>query len=184
MLEFIGAVVIILLGMVSYSSGITLAAKRREYELGVLDLISVFVLWVILFSVREGLARIPELALTIVLGLIFGYIIGAIRFSRQDTAKIIPKSELPEHAREKIERGESLSLFRRIWQRWVDFSGRMGNIQGRLLMGFFYFLVVTPFGLLYRLFADPLGIKKTPSSSNWGAKEPTDLTIEASREQG
>jgi hypothetical protein len=60
----------------------------------------------------------------------------------------------------------------------------MGNVQGRFLMGFFYFIIVTPFGLGFRIFTDTLGIKKAPKGSGWTEKEPLGATLEEAQEQG
>jgi hypothetical protein len=184
MLELFGALVLILLTMVSYASGITLAARRREYPTAVLDLIVVAGLWVLMFWLRPQLDRLPLLAVTVSLGVIVGIIIGAIRLAGHDEARVLPKSELPEHAQEKVVTAVPTNIFKRGWQRWGNFSERMGNIQGRLLMGFFYFIIVTPFGLVAHIFTDPLHIKKSPPHSNWHPKESTDLTLEAAQEQG
>ncbi|MBD0321263.1 MAG: hypothetical protein ICV87_13060, partial [Gemmatimonadetes bacterium] len=37
------------------------------------------------------------------------------------------------------------------WSAWKRFGARMGNFQGRMMMGIFYFLVLTPFALLSRM---------------------------------
>jgi len=184
MFEIIGAVVLILLTMVTYASGITLAARRREYPVAVLDLVAVAGLWVVLFWLRPQLSRPFLLVATIVSGVLVGYAVGAIRLAGHDEAKELPKSELPEHAREKVATTMSPNLLKRVWSRWSDFSGRMGNVQGRLLMGFFYFFIVTPFGLVGRLLIDTLAIKKPPAHSNWHPKEIADLTLETAKEQG
>jgi heme A synthase len=184
MLEIISTIVLMLLAMVSYASGITLAAKRREYPVAVVDLMVVVGLWLVLFWLRPQLTRLPLLGATILLGMLVGYIVGAMRLAGYDEAKELPKSELPEHARERGETAVPTSLFRRAWHRWNDFAGRMGNVQGRLLMGFFYFFIVTPFGLGVRLLSDPLAIKKLPTDSNWKPKEATELNLDAAKEQG
>jgi hypothetical protein len=185
MLELLSVIVLILLTMVSYASGITLAANRREYPTAVLDLLIVAVLWLALFWLRPQLDRLPLLAVTIGLGVVVGYLVGAVRLAGYKDAHVLPSSELPEHAREKVaDTAVPHNIFKRGWQRWNNFAGRMGNVQGRLLMGFFYFIVVTPFGLGTRLFSDPLAVKKPPPRSNWHPKESTDLTLEAAQEQG
>ncbi|MCL4263656.1 MAG: hypothetical protein KJ069_10595 [Anaerolineae bacterium] len=186
MLELLSIIVLILLTMVSYASGVTLAANRREYPTAVLDLLIVAVLWLILFWLRPQVDRLPLLAVTIGLGVVVGYLGGAVRLAGRKDVHVLPASELPEHAREKV--GDTAvpphNIFKRGWRRWSDFAGRMGDVQGRLLMGFFYFVVVTPFGLGMRLLSDPLAIKKSPPHSNWHPKESTDLTLEAAKEQG
>jgi len=131
------------------------------------------------------LERLPLLAATIGVGVVVGYLVAAVRLAGRKDIYALPTSELPEHAREKTEAtAVPGNILKRGWRRWTDFAGRMGEVQGRLLMGFFYFLVVTPFGLIARLFTDPLAIKKSPPQSNWHAKESTDLTLEAAKEQG
>ncbi|GIK55190.1 MAG: hypothetical protein HND44_10335 [Chloroflexi bacterium] len=186
MFTFLSAIVLILLTMVSYASGITLAANRREYSTAVLDLLIVALLWLVLFWLRPQVDRLPLLAVTIGLGLVVGYLVGAVRLAGQQDVYTLPASELPKHARERKEADTAVSanIFKRGWRRWNDFAGRMGNVQGRLLMGFFYFLVVTPFGLGMRLLSDPLTIKKPPPHSNWRPKESPDQTLEAAKEQG
>lgn len=185
MLEILGALLIVLLTMVSYAAGVTLAARRRDYEPSLADLLLVAALWLLLFWLRPQLARWPLLAVIILLGILVGALFGGLRLARQNTA-VIPKSELPAHAREDGAGRTAVAgnLLKRGWHRWSDFAGRMGTIQSRLLMGFFYFLVITPFGLVARLFTDSLAIKKAPEKTNWNAKEQNDLTLEAAAEQG
>lgn len=186
MLSFFSVLIVIFLTMVSYASGVTLAANRREYPTAVLDLLIVAGLWLLLFWLRPQVGHLPLLAVTIGLGVVVGYLVGAVRLAGRQDVYTLPASELPEHAREKggEETAVSTNIFKRGWRRWNDFAGRMGNVQGRLLMGFFYFFIVTPFGLGMRLLSDPLAIKKSPPHSNWHPKESTDLTLEAAKEQG
>lgn len=184
MFEILGVVVLVLLTMVSYAAGITLAARRRAYPAAVVDLLLVAGLWVGLFWLRPQLGRLSLLAVTVAVGVVAGMIIGAVRLAAQDETKLLPTSELPEHAREKVVTAVPANLFKRAWNRWNDFAGRMGNVQGRLLMGFFYFVFVTPFGLVGHFFTDALGIKKLPAQSNWHPKESIDLSLEAAGEQG
>ena len=40
---------------------------------------------------------------------------------------------------------------------------RLGNFQARVLLTVIYAILVLPFGVLVRLFADPLRIKKRPT---------------------
>jgi hypothetical protein len=43
----------------------------------------------------------------------------------------------------------------------------MGGFQSRLLLGLFYFFIVTPFGLGVKAFSDPLLLRRTRKLSNW-----------------
>jgi hypothetical protein len=51
----------------------------------------------------------------------------------------------------------------------------MGGFQSRILLGVFYFFVVTPFGLGVRALSDPLGLRRPEKPSNWIARNETTL---------
>jgi hypothetical protein len=54
-------------------------------------------------------------------------------------------------------------VLRQAWAKWKSITRRLATFQARLLLTIFYGLVVLPFGLLTRVFADPLRIKKLPT---------------------
>lgn len=65
--------------------------------------------------------------------------------------------------------GQRLNRFlKELWQRWVRFSKRIADWQARLLLSMLYFLMILPIGLIVRVFADPLALKKTPAQ--WDSK--------------
>ena len=49
-----------------------------------------------------------------------------------------------------------------IWKAWTRIAHIIGNFQARVLLTILYLVLVLPFGLIVRLFADPLRIKKRP----------------------
>lgn len=51
-----------------------------------------------------------------------------------------------------------------IWKVWPGFARAYGNFQARLILTIIYGLLIFPFGVLARLFADPLRIKKRPNA--------------------
>jgi hypothetical protein len=55
----------------------------------------------------------------------------------------------------------------RLWDGWKAFARVTGEFQSRLLLGLFYFSVVAPFGILVRVFGDPLASRRRPRASNW-----------------
>jgi hypothetical protein len=73
--------------------------------------------------------------------------------------------------------------WRRWWEGWKILAAKIGNFQGRLLLGFFYFLVITPWGVLMRLFGDPLRTKSRPTSSFWVDRSGEPPEIEGARRQ-
>ena len=52
-----------------------------------------------------------------------------------------------------------LTWRRRLWEGWKRFGRKVGDFQARLLLTIFYFVILTPFALVVRFTADPLGLK-------------------------
>ena len=50
---------------------------------------------------------------------------------------------------------------------WMGIAFVMGNIMSRLLLGIFFYLIITPMGLARRIGADKLCLKKTNIASHW-----------------
>jgi hypothetical protein len=57
-------------------------------------------------------------------------------------------------------------MFRRLWERWKVIAHKIGTFQSRVLLNIFYFVILAPFGLGVKLFADPLRIKQQ-NHSHW-----------------
>jgi hypothetical protein len=53
-------------------------------------------------------------------------------------------------------------MFRRLWEGWKRIAHAIGNFQARVLLTVIYAVLVLPFGLAVRLFADPLRIRRRP----------------------
>lgn len=70
------------------------------------------------------------------------------------------------------------------WEGWKSFSREMGNFQSRILLGLFYFFVVTPFGIGVRAFGDPLNLRRAGRSSNWKSRDDAaDISLDEGRKQ-
>ena len=54
-------------------------------------------------------------------------------------------------------------MLKRWWQGWKRIAQKIGDFQARVFLTVFYGVVVLPFGLATRAFADPLRIKKRPT---------------------
>ena len=67
-------------------------------------------------------------------------------------------------------------------QALLAFSERFGNMLSRIFLTLLYFLVLGPFAVFYRLFADPLAIKR-PKAGNWSAWIADNETLRAARRQ-
>lgn len=49
------------------------------------------------------------------------------------------------------------------WNAWKRLAHKIGNFQARVLLTVLYVIVVLPFGLIIRLFSDPLRIRNRPT---------------------
>jgi hypothetical protein len=54
-------------------------------------------------------------------------------------------------------------MLNRAWQTWKRIAHAVGTFQARVLLAVFYLVLVLPFGIAVRLFADPLRIKHPPT---------------------
>jgi hypothetical protein len=55
------------------------------------------------------------------------------------------------------------SLLKRLWEGWKRIGRKIGDFQARVLLTVFYAVLILPFGLAVRIFADPLRIRKLPT---------------------
>lgn len=46
-----------------------------------------------------------------------------------------------------------------LWQRWKVVARKIGDFQARLILGALYFVIIAPFALGLKIFADPLQLK-------------------------
>jgi hypothetical protein len=61
-------------------------------------------------------------------------------------------------------------MFRRLWEHWKVIAHKIGTFQSRVLLNIFYFVILAPFGLGVKLFADPLRMRQQ-NYSHWLEKE-------------
>lgn len=72
-------------------------------------------------------------------------------------------------------------MLKRMWEAWKRIAHKIGNFQARVLLTILYVVLVLPFGLGVRLFADPLRIRKRPA--NWLDNEATSQDMDWARRQ-
>ena len=168
-MDFINNVVIILLTLVGYSSGKVLAGRSLKILPALWDVVAVLLLWVSAVSTRAALGKWSA----VLVWLVLGGVVGAVG------TFIFKKFYVPLDIKEQIEE----TGLRRIWQGWKAFAMEMGDFQGRMLLIWFYFIIVTPFGFLVRVFSDPLKIKKVSQTSYWIARTPDQSTLEDMKRQ-
>jgi hypothetical protein len=71
---------------------------------------------------------------------------------------------------QESEQAPRLSGVRALWEGWKRVAKRIGDVQARILLTIFYFLILAPFALVVRWRMDPLAIK---TAAGWRSKEVT-----------
>ena len=56
---------------------------------------------------------------------------------------------------------KELRKITRLWEYWKRLGKRIGDVQARILLTLFYFLIVPPFALAVRVGSDPLALNTT-----------------------
>lgn len=75
------------------------------------------------------------------------------------------------------------TLLARAWARWKVIAHIIGNLQARLLLSLFYFVVVPPFSLVVKLFQDPLTLRPPEGDGLWVERPSPVPSSEAARRQ-
>ena len=73
-------------------------------------------------------------------------------------------------------------MLRRAWEGWKRFGKKVGDLQARVLLTIFYFVILAPFGLGMRA-ADPLGLRRV--GTGWRPRPPAppgDVLTQARRQ--
>lgn len=52
-----------------------------------------------------------------------------------------------------------MNYLRSVWDAWKKFGQAIGDFVARIVLSLFYFTIFAPFGLIVRLFIDPLNMK-------------------------
>lgn len=68
------------------------------------------------------------------------------------------------------------AMLKRFWEGWKRFGQWIGDAVARIVLTIFYFIVFLPFGLMSRLFADPLGIRRR-NAELWQPRVTRDRTL-------
>jgi hypothetical protein len=160
-MDFISGLVLILLTLVGYSSGCVLAGWGYRIAPGLRDLAVTLGLWIGALASRDLLSK----WWAILVWLVVGGMTGALMVISQRSKLALTKTIYPNLGLSQPEtEGKFLSW---LWQRWKAFASELGDFQGRILLAWFYFVIVTPFGLLVRLLSDPLKLRIEQKTTGW-----------------
>jgi len=72
-------------------------------------------------------------------------------------------------------------MIKTIWKLWKKFGFLIASIVSYILTILFYFIIITPFGIIIKIFTDYFHIKN--KNSMWLKKETKDKTLSDMRRQ-
>jgi hypothetical protein len=169
----LSAIALIMLVLVGYASGVTAVARYKHPHPTLVDLGQIGLLWALAFMARPTVGHGWSLPLWTAVAFLSAWVSANRRYRYLSPDRTVAPLTR-RHPR----------LLGRLWQRWTAFAAEMGEFQSRLLMGFFYFFLVTPFGLGVRLLSDMLGQKRPSAPSAWHARDLVSPTLEEVKRQG
>lgn len=168
-------VILVLLSMYGYSTGaVTAGQKSRQLKPQLMDLLLMLLIWSGAICTRLTLTWNTWLLILGWLGLAF--LMGRLSLLSR---KFPPTQSMMTSYKGALSR----NLFKNFWLKWKDLSGRIGSFQIRLVLSYFFFVFVTPFGLAVKIFRDPLRIKRREKTSYWLSRQETASGLEQSRKQ-
>ena len=160
-MNFLGEVALMLFMLVGYSSGAVIAGRGRKRMPGLLDLGIIVLLLAAALATRSIFGKWVALPIGLVTSGLISALLTTVRYGDITTTR---------EARQTLAKKGPLHL---LWDGWKAFSVDIGNYQGRVLFAFFYFLVVTPFGIGVRIFRGPSWTKQSGEKTSWVERSST-----------
>jgi hypothetical protein len=75
-----------------------------------------------------------------------------------------------------------MNILKKVWRKWKYIAGIIGTFQSRILLTIFYFVILLPAGIIFRIFKDPLKIK-SPLKTAWIDKTSQCESLDEMRKQ-
>lgn len=169
----LSVVALVFAGLVGYSAGTALGARRATLGAAPWDLPLLLVVWSAALPIRGAVGRWGGVGLTLALGCLLGFAVARIRrrspAGRAGNATGDVTGALRLSTESEPEPAGA----------WRQFALRWGNFQGRLLMVLFYYVILTPFAVAARL-----GTRQSPPGpSRWRPTSAPDPSLERARRQ-
>lgn len=169
---FLSGLALVLLTLFGYSSGRVLFSGKRKIDPGLFDILFTIFLGVIALWARTYLGKLVSIPVFMLIGSIAGVFLTSIQ-----------KHNYPLEAKNSVQHPENNSFLGRLRQSWQAFITKAGNYQSRILLSWFYFVILTPFGILVRVTSDPLAIQKDKRKSYWNPVAQESDSLESARRQ-
>lgn len=174
-MEVLSFVVLILLSLVTYSAGaVSQAGLLLDLKPQIIDLILVVMIWA--GAIYSRITLDLNNWLLLVVWIIVSFTIGSL-------LTLARKVHMSKSLKREDSEITSNGPIKNLWQRWKDFSKRMGSFQSKIILSLFFFLLVSPFALAVKIFSDPLRIKPKSEKSHWLVKKEIQSDLEHFRRQ-
>ncbi len=76
----------------------------------------------------------------------------------------------PESNVKNIDSTVKQGFFRRLWEGWKKIAQKIGDFNASVILTIFYFILLSPFAIMLKIFTDPLEIKNK-KHVGWHIKE-------------
>ena len=171
-MEIIRIIALVLISMVGYSAGAMFAGGNKNVSPTFLDVIVILVMWGIALATRGGIGnKWLAIGIWVIIGVAIGSIVVGFRRHIYPDERINTKTHITNHG------------WKGFWEGWKAFGKRLGNYQSRILLAFFYFPIVIPFGIIARLVQDPFQRKIHQPESRWMVRAKSDHKLESIQRQ-
>ena len=173
-MEVLSYIALILLSFVGYCAGAVFKVENSlELRTRIIDLSLMVVIWAgaVYSRITLDLNKWIMLLAWIIISISIGILATWPRKVAGGKASI-----------KREEDGTSINWLARLWHRWRYFAEKMSNFQSRIVLSFFYFILILPVALGV-MRSDPLGLKPRVNESHWLPKSETKTDLEQFRRQ-
>lgn len=176
-MEIISYIVLILLSLGGYSSGLTKrAGKVKDLEPQLLDIFIVLLIWTaaVFSQMTFDLSKWILILIGVFVSFIIGFIVHWVR---------MPKDSFSPDEKKVFPGIDEQQTRKNLWETWKEFSRKMGAFQSRMLLSFIFFILIFPFALIVKIFSDPLNLKIRKGETFWQERKGSSSNLEDYKRQ-
>ncbi len=74
-------------------------------------------------------------------------------------------------------------MVKKLWSKWKALAQKIGNFQARVILSLFYFIIVSPIGIVFKFADDSLRLKRPKTNSYWLSRNINKTSLEEERRQ-
>ena len=155
--------------MFGYSCGANFLFWEKEIKPKIRDVIVISLIWGLSIYVFDNIQKYW----LFILIFLFSAGLSTLLFRFTPTAQIKTNAEIENPLRTNNSTKKRVSIF----------FQQVGEFQSRLLLTYVYMLVISPFGLLQRVFSDKLSLRRKIKTYGWIDRKTGGTTLKENRRQ-